>query len=145
MPEPTPVATPVTLTAPQGQTGVTAADKSVVPELLPISVTGLLATVPGYAAIDVSDASELIELAYPGRVPKRIQLLLALTENDEAYVVIALDTTVDRFITAGTVEGLLVPPLENLPSELDFAQGVIVADRVSRCPTISSWKPNPWN
>ncbi len=117
-----------TPTAPQGQPGVSAPARSVVPELQPISVTGLLATVPGYASIDASTYRARI----PGTgAPQRIQLLLALTEDDEAYVVIALDTTVDRFITAGTVEGPLLPPIENLPLEMDFARGVIVADRVT--------------
>lgn len=58
-------------------------------------------------------------------------MLLLVTEDDQVYIVIALDTTIDRFITAGTVEGLSMPPLEGLPPEIDFVDRVIVTDDIA--------------
>jgi len=95
-----------------------------------VTVTGLIATIPGYATVDVTEVAKLIEQVYPGKVPSTIQALVLLTEKDEAYLVIALDTDIDRFITAGTVTGFSAPPMPNLPSELDFAGRLIVSDDV---------------
>ncbi|MCI0438613.1 MAG: hypothetical protein L0177_05725 [Chloroflexi bacterium] len=117
-PAPAPASTPTALIVPPTQ------------ELKPVAATGLLATVPGYASIDTSEAARLIELAYPGRVPKSVQLLLLLTQDDQAFVVVALDTTIDRFVTAGSIEGLSLPSPQGLPAELDFASRVIVSDSV---------------
>ena len=94
-------------------------------------MTGLLATVPGYAGIDLSEVTSLIGEAYPEKAPESVQLLLLLTEEDEAYVVLGLDTQIDRFITAGTVTGKSLPRLELLPPELDFAQRIIVAESIA--------------
>lgn len=99
-------------------------------ELPPVKVTGLIETIPGYATVDVAEAAEIIEQLYPGKVPRSLQALVLLTEKDEAYLVIALDTDIDRFITAGTVTGFSAPPLPNLPSELEFADRLIVSDNV---------------
>jgi len=91
-----------------------------------VIATGLIATIPGYARLDVSQTAELIKQVYPGRV----QSLVLLTEDDEAYLVLALDTDIDRFITAGTVTGYRLPPLPGLPAELDFAGRLIISDDV---------------
>ena len=93
--------------------------------------SGILASVPDYASVDTEELSRLVSQVYQGRVPKSLQLLLLLTADDQAYVVVAVDTTIESFITAGTVTGYTLPPLRNLPLELDFAQRVIVTDDIS--------------
>lgn len=100
-------------------------------EFQDVTVTGLIATVPGYARLDAGEVAGLVERVYPGRVPTSVQTLVVLTEADQAHLVLALDTNIDRFITAGTVVGLRVPPMEGLPAELDFAGRVIVSDNVA--------------
>ena len=97
-----------------------------------VEVTGLIATVPEYAAIDINEGEDLINLVYPGHVYTTIQAFLMLTNSDDAYIVIAaLDNKIDRYITAGTVIGKRVPPLDQLPPELDFASRVIVTDNLA--------------
>ncbi|MCH7802033.1 MAG: hypothetical protein IIC24_10910, partial [Chloroflexi bacterium] len=69
---------------------------------MPVEISGLIATLPDYAAIDLSEVRDLIELVYPKNVPNVIQLFLLLTNDDQAFVVVAaLDARIDRFITAG--------------------------------------------
>ena len=94
-------------------------------------LTGILASVPDYASVETKELSRLVSQVYQGRVPKSLQLLLLLTADDRAYVVVAVDTTIDSFMTAGTVTGYTLPPLRNFPRELAFAQHVIVTDDIS--------------
>ena len=124
-------ATP-TATTPAATATPTATRSAIIPalEFPSVTVTGLIATVPGYARVDVGEAAKLIEQVYPGRVPRSIQALILLTEGDEAYLVLALDTDIDRFVTAGTVKGYRLPPLPGLPAELDFAGRLIISDDV---------------
>lgn len=96
-----------------------------------VQATGLLATLPDYVKVDLSEAADLVKLVYDGRVPKSLQVLVLVTQDDRAYLVLALDTQVDRFITAGTVVGRRAPPLKRLPPDLDFAGGVIVAETLT--------------
>lgn len=124
---PSPSPTP-TLTPTQGKLPL---DTAVVSELQAVTVTGLMATVPSYASIDASEVAELIELVYPGRVPNSIQILVMLSEDDQAYVVIALDTAIDRFITAGNANGIRLHLPEGLPEELDFAEHLIISDSIT--------------
>ena len=71
-----------------------------------------------------------MELVYPERAPRSIQALALLTEDDEAYLVLAIDTNIDRFITAGTVVGNRIPEVPGLPEELDFIGRFLVSDNV---------------
>ena len=87
--------------------------------------------VPDYATIDATQTAELVAMVYPGRVPKTVQVLLLLTSKDEAFLVVALDTNIDRFITAATVEGFEVPLPDGLPPELDFAPTLVVTDSIT--------------
>ncbi|MDA1347948.1 MAG: hypothetical protein O3A47_03660 [Chloroflexi bacterium] len=121
-PTPTPTATP-TPTSSATPTATPSPTPTATPT--PVSLTGLLATVPEYIAIDLSAAADLVGLAY-----SKLQALVLLTEDNEPYLVVGLDTNIDRFITAGTVTGRRVPPLKGLPSELDFASRVIVTDDI---------------
>ncbi|MDO8636117.1 MAG: DUF4382 domain-containing protein, partial [Dehalococcoidia bacterium] len=95
-----------------------------------ISKTGIIATIPGYTTIDVSQFQGLVNTAYPGLLPKQIQLFVLLTQDDEAYLVLGMDTNIDRYITAATVEGKRIPPLQGIPTELDWAGKVILSNRV---------------
>ena len=101
------------------------------PDSQAISKTGLLATIPDYATLDLKQVGELIEAVYPGRAPRNIQLLLLLTQQDEAYLVVALDTGITGFISAGTVVGEPFPFPKELPPELDFTDRVIVTDNLT--------------
>ncbi len=96
-----------------------------------LKATGLIATLPGYTTVDLSEAADLAAKVYPGRTPRSIQALVMVTEDDQAYLVIALDAGIDRFITAGTVAGRRAPPLKGVPPELDFAGRVVVADSLA--------------
>ncbi|MBI4304999.1 MAG: DUF4382 domain-containing protein, partial [Chloroflexi bacterium] len=86
-----------------------------------VTVTGLLATIPTYLAPDISEAATVARHVVGDRIPSRIQALALLTADDEAYLVIGLDTDVDHLITAGTVVGRRAPTLKALPPSLDFA------------------------
>ena len=99
-------------------------------ELQDKTVTGLIATIPGYARLDVGEVTGLVERIYPGRAPPSVQVLVVLTENDEAHLVLALDTHIDRFITAGTISGRSAPLPPSVPAELDFVKRLIVSDNV---------------
>lgn len=110
-----------------------ARDPAVAPPPLKVSTiskTGIIATVPGYTSVDLQQAAELVRMVYPGRVPQRIQMLLLLTKDDEAYLVLALDTNITPWITAASIEGKRVPPLKDIPPELDWAGRIIVSDSV---------------
>lgn len=96
-----------------------------------VTITGLLATLPQYAQIDLSSLQPLVSQVYPGRVPTKLQAFLLLTSDDEAYTVVAMDTSIDRYITAATVTGKRAPALKGLPQELDWAGRVIIADSVN--------------
>ena len=100
-------------------------------DLPAVSLTGLLAVVPGSIALNPMQAFGLIDLVHPGRAPRTIQTLLLLTESDQPYLVVALDTVIERSITAGTVSGRRVPPLLRLPETLDFVARVLVSDDVT--------------
>ena len=104
---------------------------SALPEFPSVTVTGLIATLPGYINIDLQQAAELVELVYPGRAPRSIQVLALLTEDDQAYLVLAIDTTIDRFITAGTVVGNRIPEVPGLPQDLDFIGHFLVSGDVT--------------
>lgn len=97
----------------------------------PITATGLLATLPQYAQIDLSGIQPLVSQVYAGRVPTKLQAFLLVTSDDEAYTVLAMDTSIDRYITAATVTGKRAPSLKGLPQELDWAGRVIIADSVN--------------
>ena len=100
-------------------------------ELPSVSLTGLLAMVPSSAALDLREAFEVIDLVHPGRSPRTIQVLLLLPEDDQPYLVVALDAVIDHAITAGTVSGRRVPPLAVLPEGLEFVKRVLVSDDVT--------------
>jgi hypothetical protein len=95
-----------------------------------VTVSGLLATAPEYLRIDLTEFSRIANLVYPGKVPRSLQVFLLLTEDDQAYLVLGLDKTIDRYITAGTVRGFRAPSLKAIPNELDFAGRIIVSDDI---------------
>lgn len=132
VPIPTPSPSPVpTATSIPTATQTPTMTRPPLPEFPSVTVTGLIATLPGYASIDLKQAAELVELVYPGRVPSGIQALALLTEDDETYLVLAIDTNIDRFITAGTVVGNRIPEVPGLPEELDFIGRFLVSDDVT--------------
>ena len=61
---------------------------------------------------------------------ERIQLLVLLTKDDEAYLVVAIDRHIDRFVTAGVVSGWAAPKPPAFPDELGFADQIIISDSV---------------
>ena len=101
------------------------------PSLRHAVTDGLLANVPSYAVPELAQIGKLVRTAFPELAPGSVQLLVLLTRSDEALLVVALDTEIDRMVTAGALEGVHLPTPQGLPPELDFVGGVIVSDRVT--------------
>ena len=82
--------------------------------------SGLLATVPGYATLDLGELSALVGEVFPGRVPRSIQALVLLTPGDKAFLVLAVDTGITVSSPPGRWKGCSClhrwPSLWNWPS-----------------------------
>ena len=111
-------------------------------DLFHAQVEGVLVTVPGYARIELPDLSRVltpevaavlldrIGIAYPGRTPASLQLIVMLTRDLGTYVVIGLDTDVDKWLTTQQVDGFLVDPISDLLPNVDWKGGLILSDSI---------------
>ena len=155
-PTPTPTSAPMVPLGPSPTLGATPTP-SPVPSLAPtampttpaptptptVSKAGLVATVPEYLRVNLSEIGALVGQVYPGRVPSTLQIFLLLTPEDESFVVVGLDTTIDRYITAAEVTGKEVqPPQGVLPLELDYDENMPLTRVGSLLPYHSNVKPD---
>ena len=69
-------------------------------------------------------------MAYPGRLPTSLQVLLMLTHELGTYVVIGLDTDVDKWLTTQQVDGFLVDPISDLLPDIHWEGGLIISDSI---------------
>lgn len=96
-----------------------------------VTITGLLATIPEYTSVNADLLVEIAGQAFPDRIPRSVQLLLVITEDGKSRLIVALDTLIDRFITAGTVVGQEVPLPSGFPSDLNFAGGIVISNDIT--------------
>ncbi len=115
--------------------GITPAENAVVES---VTKSGLIATDPQHLRISIPSAvKQFIEdqNLFPGmEIPSEVQLLVLITSGTEAetYLVIGLDTSIDKYITAATVSGKQLDVLlDSIPEALSFVgQHIIIADNI---------------